>query len=150
MDNLNFATNIKAPKNGNIKDYIIDFPIFLKNYRDEKRKLWKENLRKTMIEIAKEFLPFVKKQIHNKKLPKYLWHLYGLDIIFNNEFKPYLLEFNGKPGVIYDKVMPKHITSINRIMLDRIYERFIKLWLQERNNEHYLDKTITKLSTLNL
>ena len=147
--NLCFATNIKAPKVGKIDDYIIDLEEFLKNYSLEKQNLWKNNVNEVLKEVAKEFLPYVIQQTNayfkNKKEPKYLWHLYGLDIILNENFKVYLLEFNGKPGVIYDKVMPKHITKINRIMLNRIYDCFLKYWIKNQSANINSDKTIKKL-----
>lgn len=150
--NVCFATNIKAPKVGKIDDYIIDYDKFIKDYPLETQELWKNNVKDVLGEIAKEFLPYVIQQTKNyyrhKKAPKFLWHLYGLDIILNRDYKVYLLEFNGKPGVIYDTVMPKHITKINRVMLDRIYKCFVKPWINNENNTFEKDETITKLFSI--
>ena len=81
----------------------------------------------------------------HKKEPRFIWHMYGLDILIDENYEMYLCEFNGKPGVIYDKVMPRKITNINRKMCDRILMEFLLRWMVDLDNRYTNDKTIIKL-----
>lgn len=147
-----FATNIKAPKpNGSYGGkYTIDTREFYKNnVNEENQKKWNNQRLHLMKEITKKILPVIAKKTkeyyRNKKEPKYIWHVYGLDLLVDNNYNLYLCEFNGKPGVIYDAVMPKEITAINRVMCDRIFLEFLARWILNLDNRYYNDPTITKL-----
>jgi len=147
-----FATNIKAPKPPNSKgqDFTIDINEFLKN--EKNKNIWISRRLELMKKISSKFLPAVRENVKayykGKKEPKYIWHMYGLDILIDKEYNFYLCEFNGKPGVVYDDVMPKKITNINRKMCDRIALQFLGPWIINKNNSHQNDKTIIKLGEL--
>lgn len=147
-----FATNIKAPKpkGSNGETYTIDTTqFFQKNVSISNQQKWFQQRLDIMKKITKKILPVISQKtqqyFYNKKEPKYLWHLYGIDLLVDNNYNLFLCEFNGKPGVIYDAVMPKKITTINRKMCDRIFLEFIARWIINLNNRHYNDKTITFL-----
>lgn len=148
-----FATNIKAPKPSGSKgiDFTIDTENFLSFIGDKQK--WKNNRLELLKKIAAKFLPYVAKNTEEYfdgyDQPLFLWHLYGIDILIDKKYNMYLCEFNGKPGVVYDDVMPKEITNINRNMCNRIMMRFIAPWITKSKNTHHEDKTITKLAEFN-
>ena len=113
------------------------------------RQKWAEKRLEIMKKITKKIIPFIRQKTteyyKNRREPKYLWHLYGLDLLVDNSYNLFLCEFNGKPGVVYDKVMPREITNINRRMCDRIFLEFIARWIVNMDNRHYNDKTIVRL-----
>jgi len=146
-----FATNIKAPKpNGsNGGDFTIDTNEFLSKLPEDIQNKWRNNRLNLMKKIAQKFIPKIKENTkryyQHKKEPRFIWHMYGLDILIDENYGMYLCEFNGKPGVIYDKVMPRKITNINRKMCDRILMEFLLRWMVDLDNRYTNDKTIIKL-----
>lgn len=150
-----FATNIKAPKPKKSKgeQFTIDTTDFLDKYISPNRKeKWISQRNHLLEQISKKFLPILvkhtKEYFKNKNEPKYIWHLYGLDILIDENDRQYLCEFNGKPGVIYDAVMPKYITNINRKMCDRIFMEFLLSWMVDSKNRYKNDPTIIKVGEL--
>lgn len=144
-----FATNIKAPKpeGSDGADFTLETNDFLK--RSENKIIWKKNRLELMKKISEKYLPVVakltKSYYKNKKEPKFMWHMYGIDILIDKEYNMYLCEFNGKPGVIYDDVMPKMVTNKNRVMCNRIARSFLGPWLSGKINRYEEDPTIIKL-----
>lgn len=142
-----FATNIKAPKPDKEQDYTIETKEFLKD--NPQRELWIKNRLEIMKKISDKFLPVivnnVKNYYKNKKEPEYIWHLYGIDILIDNDYNMYLCEFNGKPGVIYETVMPKKIVEINKKMCNKLVIHFLLPWLKDKKN--VFNKGIIKLSS---
>ena len=103
-----------------------------------------------MKKVTQKIIPFIRQKTteyyrNRRQEPKFLWHLYGLDLLIDDRYNLHLCEFNGKPGVVYDKVMPREITNINRRMCDRIFLEFIARWIVDLDNRYYNDKTIVKL-----
>lgn len=148
-----FATNIKAPKpkGSDGGDFTIDTQeFFQKNVSNPNKEKWNQQRLDIMKKITQKILPVIAQRtqqyFRNQKQPKYLWHLYGIDLLVDNNYNLYLCEFNGKPGVIYDAVMPRKITTINRKMCDRIFLEFLARWILNLDNRHYNDKTITFLA----
>ena len=148
-----FATNIKAPKpkGANPMNYTIDTTEFMEKHTsaDNWRK-WSEKRLEIMKKVTQKIIPFIRQKTteyyrNRRQEPKFLWHLYGLDLLIDDRYNLHLCEFNGKPGVVYDKVMPREITNINRRMCDRIFLEFIARWIVDMDNRHYNDKTIVKL-----
>lgn len=133
-----FATNIKAPKPDKENDYTIETKEFLKD--NPNRELWVNNRLNIMKKISEKFLPFVvnnvKNYYKNKKEPDFILHLYGIDILIDNNYNMYLCEFNGKPGVIYETVMPKRITDINKKMCNKIAVHFLLPWIKNKMNTY--------------
>ena len=144
-----FATNIKAPKpNGSDPSkFTIDTVKFLDGY--EKSDLWKKNRLEVMEKISEKFLPVIaentKKYYKGKKEPVFMWHLYGIDLLIDKNYNFYLCEFNGKPGVLFEDVMPKNITELNKNMCDRIAMNFLFPWIDGESNSCVSDKSIVKL-----
>jgi len=145
-----FATNIKAPKppGSNGADFTIDTTEFLKE--EPNQNTWIKNRTEIMKKISQIFLPALAQNVKNyykgKKEPKYIWHLYGVDLLIDKEYNFYLCEFNGKPGVLYETVMPKKITSDNKKMCNRIALNCLAPWIKNNLNNLNNDKTIIKLS----
>ncbi len=144
-----FATNIKAPKPENSNPE--DFTIITKNFLSDKiyKNKWEENRLEIMKKICNKFLPIIamntNKYYKNKNQPEFIWHLYGLDILIDKDMNMYLCEFNGKPGVVYETVMPKKITDLNRKILNRIALCFVSRWIDGNNGNIDNDNTIIKL-----
>ena len=149
-----FATNIKAPKPSNQDggDFTIDTTEFLqKNVSPENQKKWNQQRLNIMKKITEKIIPIIAQRTrqyyssNHKRSPKYLWHLYGIDLLVDDQYNLKLCEFNGKPGVIYDSVMPRKITTINRKMADRIFIEFLAPWLLNQQNRYTNDATIVKM-----
>lgn len=149
-DNMGcFATNIKAPKpeGSNPEDFTIITSKFLadKEYKNK----WEKNRLDVMIKICKNFLPVIadntNRYYKNKTQPEFIWHLYGIDILIDKDLNMFLCEFNGKPGVVYETVMPKKITELNKKMLNKIALYFLARWIDGKNNNSIQDNTIVKL-----
>jgi len=149
-----FATNIKAPKPdfSAIDDYTIDIKYFLRNNPYKNR--WVQNRYEILTKISEKFLPYiinnVKQYYCNKNEPTFMWHLYGLDLLIDNNYNMFLCEFNGKPGVLYEDVMPYDVIEKNKIMCNKIAYYFLGPWIISKNNISEQSKTITKLCELSL
>jgi len=145
-----FATNIKAPKpdKSNPDDFTIDTEKFLEN--NPNKKTWITNRLNIMLKISNKFLPViaenVKKYYETTFEPQYMYQLYGIDLLIDKNYNFFLCEFNGKPGVVYEKVMPKNITDINKIMCRKIQNHFLLNWINDKQSTYYKDSSIKKLS----
>ena len=126
-----FLTNVNQMSEDTIKEqHVIFYRDFLKLYGNQ------ENLDSYEIEeeiysivhkIAVKHLNFIKSQnikFFEKKgiQPKCQFWVLGLDIILNNNNKPFLLELNGEPG------LPRETKEHNYKMLFRIWKNVILPW----------------------
>lgn len=90
------------------------------------------------IDVRKDIMPRIKEKVKicvescSKRLFKkpvsYTFELYGIDLILDNNFNPYIFEINDNPGLtisspIIEILIPRILDDMFRITIDTIYDQ---------------------------
>jgi hypothetical protein len=146
-----FSTNINAPKpEGKLPEqFIKETPKYL-NHTDFNNE-WISKRKNVIEKISDIFLPFLAKNTKDyfidKNEPKYIYHLFSIDLLIDTELNFYLYKINSKPSIVNEDILPQKITTINYNICERIALNLIFPWIDNKNNSLSREKSITKIKS---
>jgi len=153
LDKVSFVTNIKAP-NLKKENFTISSLEFFKKYARTKIDILIEKRLDIMTNIAEKILPEIINKVKNHftktKPPKYMCNLYGIDLLFNENYDLYLCEINYKTGlpVKFNNELKKN--EIDFKMVNRIFDCFFNNWIDNKNNDYLKDETIKRVAEISV
>jgi hypothetical protein len=142
-NNNSFKTNLSGTNN----KYAL-YKTFLKSYDPVNYQKRKDDLINLTRKVGSKFADYIRGKnelfFSNKPGPKYQIMIIGIDIMFDNNNKPYLIELNNLPGFLENKRSEKLLNIEDKIMVNNIWNDVLVQWMNNKSHNMNSNKYFTR------